>query len=184
MVFLSWVSVTLRTASILGFITSVVLTVGLTRRRAASGQNEKSKNAPIVSLVFGFGFVLLGILGLEGTAAIARFHAREEIASIKAAKGSVIVNGIPIVQSDDVLSELMETRWIAAHHSHPSEFRVFRMSSAGRTLVLRIGRDSKNNDEYWVFDPEFSKTNEIGRIRTPAFEKFFLLIPLKNGPAK
>jgi hypothetical protein len=61
-----------------------------------------------------------------------------------------------------------------AHHSHPTKRISVEVCAKSPRLLLSLGRDSDDTQEYWVFWPKYCVTtyNEIGRIRTPLFDSY------------
>lgn len=71
-----------------------------------------------------------------------------------------------------VVAELKKVGNIMAQHSHPTNMIRVEIHSSNGDLILDLGRDSDDSNEYWVFNPSFDKMNEIGRIRTPIFSNY------------
>ncbi len=84
------------------------------------------------------------------------------------------VNDRPVSDGGEVLSALRGIAPYRAHHSHPTiQIQVDVRGPTG-SLTLKLGRDSGNAREYWVFLSGHGVTskNEIGRITTSMFDQY------------
>jgi hypothetical protein len=59
---------------------------------------------------------------------------------------------------------------VSAHHSHPTEKIVIEIIAQHKTYNFELRRDSKIENEYWVYHSD--KSREIGRIRTRIFGSY------------
>jgi hypothetical protein len=98
------------------------------------------------------------------------------IANARAAPGTAIitVDGRPAANPPAILVELTKIASLPAHHSSPTKRLRIEIHYGSKSLVLDLGRDSGDPQEYWVFYPAFHVTsfNEIGRLRTSAFDMY------------
>lgn len=87
---------------------------------------------------------------------------------------TVIVNEQSFRYPNKVISELKKVAPMAGHGSHATKRVVIEVVSGNETLILELGRDSSNDQEYWVFYPKYRYTssNEFGRIITDIFDDY------------
>lgn len=86
----------------------------------------------------------------------------------------VSINGKPVPNSEEVITALKTLDWLSAHHSNPTRNIDIEITDHAPRVLLRLGRDSGDPREYWVFWPKYLITanNEIGRIRTAVFDAY------------
>jgi hypothetical protein len=89
-------------------------------------------------------------------------------------EATVMVNGQTISNSQGAIYEVAKLAQLDAHHSHPTIRIHVKIIDENRMLMLELGRDSELPTEYWVFCSayNFTKLNEIGRIRTNFFNDY------------
>jgi heme/copper-type cytochrome/quinol oxidase subunit 2 len=126
---------------------------------------------PIKSILF----FALPILTVFCVAFISKSIAKDEIRRTIDSltdDAHVLINRHPAQNSKEVISTLKTLHWIYPHHSHPTKRIDVQISDESRCLVLRLGRDSDDPREYWVFYPKHYITsgNELGRVITPIFD--------------
>ena len=122
-------------------------------------------------------FFLISVLTAIAAASIMTAYARRDALNfIQSLSGNytVYVNQQPVRDSDKMISALKQIAPYWAHHSHPTTRIRIDIRSDARSLMLELGRDSSNPQEYWVFYLEHGVTsnNEIGRITTSAFDEY------------
>jgi hypothetical protein len=69
-----------------------------------------------------------------------------------------------------VINELKKVRSLSDHHSHPERTIQIEIIRKNDVLKIKLGRDSQNQNEYWVFID--GSSNEIGRILTDYFDEY------------
>jgi hypothetical protein len=86
----------------------------------------------------------------------------------------VSINGKFIENPKAILSVIKTVHWVFPHHSHPTKRIDVEIFDQSRHLLLSLARDSDNPREYWVFYPKYyiTRSNEIGRVVTPAFDAY------------
>ena len=79
---------------------------------------------------------------------------------------TVLINGKAVTDKAAWLFALKSTRYKSAQHSHPTEKIDCEINFDDEKLRLWIAQDSYDDEEYWVFFPEYYYTqhNEIGRF--------------------
>jgi hypothetical protein len=161
---------------------SVLLTVGLVLCVlaaivfAALSQKGKLRISKHVFTVI----IVLGMLQIAGLALLQRADAaaaRRALASVNllAVSNLVIRCGsrvVSLANTNDfvpLLSIVQRARPLPAHHSHPARTYELSFSEKGRFHRYRLGQDSQNPAEYWVFDlpDDGSENPPIGRIQSP-----------------
>lgn len=87
---------------------------------------------------------------------------------------TVSVNGQQVKDPNEIIAGLLKVAPLPAHHTHATKRFRIEVSSNEGILVLELGRDSRRQQEYWVFWPEYRYTsrNEIGRITTNLFDDY------------
>ena len=100
----------------------------------------------------------------------------EVIGRLQAAEDNcqISINGKPAKNSKEILTVLRSFRTFPAHHSQPTHAIDVEVSAGSEGTMLRLARDSGDPKEYWVFFPKhgITSTNEIGRIKTSAFDNY------------
>jgi hypothetical protein len=121
--------------------------------------------------IFGIA-VLVGLLVAATSTSISQFQIQQLLESVPHG-ASVSIDGHPVQNSDQILNMLRGLRDLPAHHSHPTK-RIRIDINGSKHLILELGRDSDNPQEYWVFYPRhlITRSNEIGRIITPLFDAY------------
>jgi hypothetical protein len=142
------------------------------RKTGTSGTARWTKY-PIKSTLF---FVVPFVLFLAINAIIAsvvRSQVLDFLESLPAQR-EVIINGQPAPNTEAILSALKTLAPRAAHHSGPTSTILIEVRANGNLLNLRLGRDSRDAHEYWVFSPSYSGAtqDEIGRISTPMLDGY------------
>jgi len=86
----------------------------------------------------------------------------------------VLVNGVVVRNSRDLLHAFDDLHWEWGHHSHPTKKISVVISDQSGRIALTLARDSEYPQEYWVFLPNYWITSgtEIGRIKTSAFDNY------------
>jgi hypothetical protein len=92
---------------------------------------------------------------------------------------TISIDGHVVQNQDQLLATLKEFADLPAHHSQPTrEFQV-KISDPPKSMRLRLGRDSDDPHEYWVFAPSPSKLaarvgmkKDIGHIKTTVFDAY------------
>lgn len=82
-------------------------------------------------------------------------------------------NKLDAYDSDKVILELRRMCHLPAHHSHPTDNEIkIQIVSGDKTMILKLYKDSKIPEEYWIFWDNYRTTtkSEIGRIRTTIFK--------------
>jgi hypothetical protein len=92
---------------------------------------------------------------------------------------TISVDGHVVQNRDQLLATLKEFADLPAHHSHPTRELQIEISDPPRAMRLRLGRDSDDPHEYWVFAPSPSKLaarvamkKDIGHIKTSVFDAY------------
>jgi hypothetical protein len=129
--------------------------------------------APIRSALF-FGVpVLVFSAAVSTSRSLAQAHVLDTLTLCLRENSTVLVNGRAVSNSAQVLSTLKELQDVPEHHSGPSS--RFSIDIRGpKSLSLVLARDNSDPREYWIFYPKYMITryNEIGRIRTSAFDAY------------
>jgi hypothetical protein len=75
---------------------------------------------------------------------------------------------------NQVIAGLKKVAPRPGHGTHTTKKIRIEVMSKNQTLMIRLGRDSNRNQEYWVFYPDyrFTSTHEIGRITTDLFDDY------------
>jgi len=86
----------------------------------------------------------------------------------------VSVNGQLVENPNEVITELRKVAPLTAHGSHDTIRVPIEITDHNETLLIELGRDSTNVQEYWVFYPKhrYTSKNEIGRIITDIFDDY------------
>ncbi len=144
-------------------------------RRARADPNAAARVAsfPVTSLMLFFGGIGFGMSLTNWMGNRARVDALSFIDALPSSH-LVVVNGRVVPEDTGLLQALKSTARVLAHHSHPTKMIYVSVEGNGMKMRLNLGRDSGDPQEYWVFDPEYHVTsmNEIGRIRTKAFDGY------------
>ena len=108
---------------------------------------------------------LLMLVTTEVFEALLRARVREVAATVSSAE-PVVAEGIHLRDPAVVAAALRDIKRAWPHHSGPSRCTTVILSPGQDALRLRLCQDSRDQTEYWVFDPEFrySAMNEIGRV--------------------
>jgi hypothetical protein len=87
---------------------------------------------------------------------------------------SVSINGQLTKKPGLVIGELRKIAPKPGHGSHATKRLDVEIINESEKLTLKLGRDSKWGQEYWVFYPKYRYTskNEIGRISTNLFDDY------------
>jgi hypothetical protein len=83
---------------------------------------------------------------------------------------AVSINGTPFDNYNGLLSDLRSMHDTMGHHSHPTTGYRLSLTTSQGPLELQMCRDSQDPHEYWVFDPGFYSTIDIGRVFTNALD--------------
>lgn len=139
--------------------------------RARRGAVAVAAKFPFKSVLF----FVLPILTVFCVGFISKSYAQDEVISALNSFSSdarVLVNGESTENPFDIIAVLKKTWQVYPHHSHPTKRIDVQISDESRSLVLRLGRDSDDPREYWVFYPKYyvTSSNEIGRVITPIFD--------------
>jgi len=125
-----------------------------------------------------FFIALLSFMGIIAVCflitGIVKSEAQNEVAAQLAGEiVSVQINGKPLVDSKQLITDIRQLNMSPSyHHSHPTHsIRVVLQTKDG-DLKLNLARDSGDQQEYWVFYPQFKITsmNEVGKISTSALD--------------
>jgi hypothetical protein len=140
-------------------------------RRAYRTLSAPLARFPIISV----SLFLVPILFISFAGSILAIHERNRVLQFLDNPGTdetVMVDGIRSNNNSEVLAALKNLAPLAAHHSHPTETLVVDIRSSRGEIHLKLGRDSGNKEEYWVFSPTywFTTRNEIGRLQTQVFD--------------
>ena len=106
-----------------------------------------------------------------------RIHEQDRIAVVKLinsfpANSVLYVNGYPEALSIEMLNALKSVTPYKQHHSHQEKTFQIELKSKTQYILLTLGRDSQNAQEYWVSsDPLFSNGG-LGHIETKAFNLY------------
>lgn len=86
----------------------------------------------------------------------------------------VSINGQFVEEPNQVVTELKKIIAIGRHGSHATKSIYIEVINQDKILKLELGRDSTNDQEYWIFFPKYRYTskNEIGRIITDFFDDY------------
>lgn len=82
----------------------------------------------------------------------------------------ITVNGVFDPNENEIISKLLKTKILSAHHSHPIDKIKIEIFTDKEKIMVELGRDSQNKTEYWVFYNDTSR--EIGRIETEYFDRY------------
>jgi hypothetical protein len=131
------------------------------------------RRAPVRSLLF-FVVPLAIFMGAAATGhSLTQARVLDALHVCSSENSTVLVNGRNAPNSAEVLSTLREIQDVPQHHSAPST--KFSIDIRGpKSLFLVLARDNRDPHEYWVFYPTYliTRYNEIGRIRTTAFDAY------------
>ena len=116
-----------------------------------------------VIIIFFQAFMMAGVMNMKS-----RQHVRSILSDIDPKKVEIKIGGIETKYRDDWFNAIKCIRIGTGSHSHSEDEQEFVISDSESTLVLKIGRDSDRDDEFWVFYPKYyaTKNNEIGRFRS------------------
>jgi hypothetical protein len=93
-----------------------------------------------------------------------------EVAEVVLSRGNLQANVTDKTELAKLFSLLRSVARVAAHHSHPTDEFEVTFQFKGQLYHYRLGRDSKKEDEYWVFrvgQPRAGNQDiEIGRIQS------------------
>ena len=131
------------------------------------------RRRPIMSALI-LGVPVLLVFGAVNTSRdIAQASLLDELDSISD-NCKIWINGRSAPSSHEILSSLRTLTSLLPHHSHPTVRITVEIIEGSKHVVLSLGRDSTNPQEYWVFDPRYfnTRSNEIGRIVTPVFDAY------------
>jgi hypothetical protein len=121
-------------------------------------------------------FIFLGsVLGMFGDLieASARIQVKEFLVSVSG-KETVLIDGQSAKDSQKVIDQLKDIRWMPGHRSHDTDRIDIRIVDGDKNMNIFIRRDSDVPTEYWVYYPyyKFTSKMEIGRINTDIFNDF------------
>ncbi len=93
-----------------------------------------------------------------------------EVGELVLSRGDVKTKVTNKTEIAKLLSLIQTLTYVAAHHSHPTDEFDVTFESKGQLYHYRLGRDSKLDDEYWVFRASNfgagKQDIEIGRVRS------------------
>jgi hypothetical protein len=139
---------------------------------ATKNSGPASRIASVSFLVFVLSIVIGLFAGATGVS-LARY---EVIDKLRAAGENcrISINGRPGQNSKEILTVLRSFHTSPAHHSQPTHEINIDVSHGSEHTILRLARDSDDSKEYWVFFPKhwITSRNEIGRIKTSAFDSY------------
>jgi len=89
---------------------------------------------------------------------------------------SIHIDGATSSHANQWLFDLrhLDTSFSRYHQSHPIRTITVLLQTKKGDLELKLGRDSDNPQEYWVFYPHFITTsyNDIGKIVTTSLDSY------------
>ncbi len=151
----------------------IIMAKYMKKRREAKGNGPSMQSAVLncVSCFLGAIAIVLIVCDLIKLTAEDRVKRFLDKAS---AEVTVTIDGEPIQNPYEVITELKKIAPLPGHRSHTTKAIAFEVVSNGETLRLCLGRDSYDNQQYWVFYPNYRYTsrNEIGRIVTNIFDDY------------
>ena len=115
--------------------------------------------------------------------------ARREVLSalenIDVTTATLTLDSLPPLRNSPLLPDIKATRFVWAHHTYAINIVTCEISDSNTRLLLRIGRDSTNTNEYWVFYPKykFTRKNEIGRFYSETAHTFLTSEPTSASVA-
>lgn len=157
--FLAWLP-------LIGFITALIAGPFVFHRC-----RKREIVSPMVLLFIGT--IMFFFVSSAGGKAIARRQVRNELKKVSAGEYSLLLNGRPVANPDELLSELAQIERHAAHHSHPLRrthaVSIVLVADGTPRLQIKFCRDSHYKYEYWVYYDAFSTRAEIGSLNTRLF---------------
>jgi len=160
------------------FIAMLVLMANLFLRMKSKviepGGYHYAKRYPVRSAVAFGGSLLVIILLSFALKAQARKEIQDYFDHLDPKTTSIQVNGNNVADSATMLKALHIPADIWAHHSHPVNRITILITAKDGPLMLRLGRDSQEPKEYWVFYPHYRylEHNEVYRISTALFDQY------------
>jgi hypothetical protein len=122
--------------------------------------------------------VLVGLLSVSMSTLIAQCEVAGFLGSVSD-RYTISVDGHVVQNRDQLLAALKEFAYLPAHHSQPARELQVEISDPPKSMRLRLGRDSNDPQEYWVFAPSPSKLaaragmkKDIGHIKTTVFDAY------------
>jgi uncharacterized membrane protein (DUF485 family) len=141
--------------------------------RAKSIKDSDKKNTEIKRFFAAIAVFCGIIILLVYESIVVKPAAQTEVRPYLAAEITAVnVEGKPFYNSTLLIEDIRKMSEPMAHHSHPiHKFEILLKTSKGN-LILFLGRDSQNPQEYWVFYPGFkgTKLNKIGTVFTAALD--------------
>jgi len=116
--------------------------------------------------------VILGLLIGSTSTLIGRLEVLHYLDGVSASE-RISVDGRQVQNSKEIINTLKNLSELPAHHSSPTKRIAVEISDHSH-LILWLGRDSNNPQEYWIFYPRhfITRSNEIGRVITPLFDAY------------
>lgn len=83
------------------------------------------------------------------------------------------IDGKAMTNMQSIVDELLKVKHIPPNHSHPEKEFIVKILNNSKMLTLKVGRDSRKKDEYWIFYPKYfvSSSNEVWKIRSHIFDE-------------
>lgn len=76
-------------------------------------------------------------------------------------KITININGKEVLNTDEIIDELLRIRPYTSQHSHPSKRIDINICAKEEQLHLQLRRDSLNNQDYWIFCPSLNTTLRV-----------------------
>ena len=162
-------------ASVVFFLPSLfawpVILVGILRyNKSMRSPVARPAPVPILSVSIFIGAIagtaiLMGVVQRAAQSEIGDFFDRSRSIQVRVEQRSV-------ADSAKALAVLRAVQAIPAHHSHPTNTIDVSLHSERGSLSLRLGRDSNDPHEYWVFYPKYHTTdnNAVYHLITDYFD--------------
>jgi hypothetical protein len=142
------------------------------RKKGKQAKIDWSK-IPVASITF-FIFLMPTMLLLDDVAYSSKRKTVKNFLISVTSDVEVRIDGARIADPMLIIDELLKTRHLPAHHSHPVREIPIEIKDGDRRLSLKVARASDDEHEYWVFYPyggSFSR-NHIGNIITDVFDDY------------
>jgi hypothetical protein len=137
--------------------------------------------------------ITLQVVMLFGVGSYDNWRLREELRNVAPAgvgelvlsRGNLTAKVTDKTEIAKLLSLIQTVARAAAHHSHPTDEFDVTFEFKGQVYHYRLGRDSKKDDEYWVFRAGQARAGnqdlEIGRVQSSLLGPTVAnLLPSKN----
>jgi hypothetical protein len=132
------------------------------------------KYARILLIVTGVSFVLMITLS--------SFITRQATSEYKCllthfstTQDRIYLNDSLVTLSAPIIKELLDLKHLAPHHSSPGDSIILKIIQNGKASLIKIRRDTRIENEYWVYYPldyETTRNNEIGNLKSDRLKLF------------